>query len=162
MMKMTYRRLLAALALLAATTAAAQAPPSYGPPIGLEQARKVMAAAEAEAAKNGWPVVITIVDSGGNPVMMHRLDNTQLGSLSIAHGKATTANNLRRSTKALEDVLAAGGAGLRIVTFPGAVAAEGGLPIVVDGRIVGAIGVSGVTSPQDGQVAKAGADAVAK
>lgn len=157
-----YRPLLAALALAATTAAHAQtaAPPSYGPPIALEQARKVMAAAEAEATKNAWPVVITIVDSGGNAVMMHRLDNTQLGSLSIAHGKATTANNLRRSTKVLEDALAAGGAGLRILTFPGGVVAtEGGLPIVIDGRIVGAIGVSGVTSQQDGQVAKAGADA---
>lgn len=159
------RRLLAALTLSLAAIGAAHAqtaalPPAYGAPIALEQARKVMAAAEAEAMKNGWPVVITIVDSGGNAVMMHRLDNTQLGSLSIAHGKATTANNLRRSTKALEDVLAAGGAGLRLLSFPGAIPTEGGLPIVVDGRIVGAIGVSGVTSQQDGVVAKAGADAL--
>ena len=160
-----YTRSLAAVALLASigTTLHAQqaGPPAYGPPITLEQAKRAMAAAEAEARKNNWPVVITIVDSGGNDVMMQRLDNTQIGSLAIARGKATTANNLRRSTKLLEDALAAGGAGLRIVTFPGVVATEGGLPIIVDGRIVGAIGVSGVTSQQDGMVAKAGLDAIA-
>jgi uncharacterized protein GlcG (DUF336 family) len=137
------------------------APPStpYGPPISIDMAKKVMAAAEAEAAKNHWGVAIAIVDSGGNLVMLHRLDNTQLSGARIAEAKARTAVEFRRPTKALEDAVAAGGIGLRVLTF-GAALAEGGVPIVHDGRIIGGIGASGVASHQDAQVAKAGADAV--
>jgi uncharacterized protein GlcG (DUF336 family) len=119
-----------------------------------------MAAAEAEAAANNWGVAIAIVDSGGNLVMLHRLDNAQLSAPRIAEAKARTAVEFRRPTKALEDAIAGGGVGLRVLTF-GASAAEGGVPIVVGGRIVGGIGVSGVASHQDAQVAKAGATAVA-
>jgi glc operon protein GlcG len=137
------------------------APPStpYGPPILLEAAKKTMAAAEAEATKNNWGVAIAIVDSGGNLVLLQRLDNTQLSAVRIAEAKARTAVEFRRPTKVLEDAVAGGGVGLRVLTF-GASVAEGGVPIVSRGRIVGGIGVSGVASHQDAQVAQAGADAL--
>jgi glc operon protein GlcG len=133
-------------------------PPPYGPAITYAQAQKAMMAAEAEARKNSWNVVIAIIDSGGHLVMLHRLDNTQYGSIDVAKGKATTAVNFRRPSKAFEDVIAGGGAGLRILALSGATPLEGGIPIVVDGKIIGGIGVSGVTSAQDAQIARAGAD----
>jgi uncharacterized protein GlcG (DUF336 family) len=117
-----------------------------------------MAAAEAEAAKNHWGVSIAIVDSGGNLLMLHRLENAQLASMRIAEDKARTAVEFRRPTKALEDAVAGGGVGLRVLTF-GACVAEGGVPIVANGRIIGGIGVSGAASEQDAQVAMAGAAA---
>jgi glc operon protein GlcG len=137
------------------------APPGTpnGVPIALEAAKMAMAAAEAEAMKNNWGVAIAIVDSGGNLVMLQRLDNAQLSSVRIAEAKARTAVEFRRPTKVLEDALAGGGVGLRVLTF-GASLAEGGVPIVSGGRIVGGIGTSGVASHQDAQVAQAGADAV--
>jgi glc operon protein GlcG len=91
----------------------------YGAPITLDQAKKVMAAAEVKAKQNNWNVVISIVDSGGHFVMLERLDGTQLASIRIADGKARTAVEFRRPTKALEDVIASGGAGLRYFTVPG-------------------------------------------
>jgi uncharacterized protein GlcG (DUF336 family) len=137
------------------------APPStpYGAPLLLEAAKKAMAAAEAEAMQNNWSVAIAIVDSGGNLVMLQRLDNTQLSAVRIAEAKARTAVEFRRPTKVLEDAVAGGGIGLRVLTF-GASVAEGGVPIVSRGRIVGGIGVSGVASDQDAQVAQAGAAAL--
>jgi glc operon protein GlcG len=142
---------------------AAAAPPTpYGAPIGFDAAGRAMAAAEDEAKRNGWGVAIAIVDSGGHLVMMHRLDGTQIASIRIAKGKARTALEYRRPTKALEDVIAAGGAGLRLLALEGATPLEGGVPIVAGGRMVGAIGVSGVTSAQDAQVARAGAEAAAR
>jgi uncharacterized protein GlcG (DUF336 family) len=137
------------------------APPTtpYGPPITLGVAKQVMAAAEAEAVRNGWGVAIAIVDSGANLVILHRLDNAQLSSVRIAEAKAKTAAEFRRPTKVFEDAVAGGGVGLRVLTF-GASVAEGGVPIVANGTIIGAIGVSGVQSHQDAQVAQAGADAV--
>ena len=136
-------------------------PPStpYGAPITIDAAKKAMAVAEAEATKNNWAVAIAIVDSGGNLVMLHRLDNAQLSATRIAEAKARTAVEFRRPTKVLEDAVAGGGVGLRVLTF-GASVAEGGVPIVAGGRIVGGIGVSGVASHQDAQVAQAGAGAV--
>jgi glc operon protein GlcG len=132
----------------------------YGPPITLDQAKKAMAAAEAKAAQNNWNVAISIVDSGGHAVMLQRLDGTQLASIRIAEGKARTAVEFRRPTKALEDVIAGGGAGLRYFTVRDVNLMEGGVPIVVDGKIVGGIGVSGVDSRNDAQIAQAGADAI--
>ena len=117
-----------------------------------------MAAAEAEAVKNNWGMVITILDSGGNLVMAHRMDNAPLASVGISRGKARTAVEFKRPSKALEDGIAGGGAGLRLLSLPG-MFVEGGLPIVVDGKIVGAIGASGAASGQDAQVAQAGANA---
>jgi glc operon protein GlcG len=141
--------------------AAPSPPPTtpYGSPISLDAAKKVMAAAEAEAMKNNWPMAIVILDSTGHPVMLHRLDNTQYGSIRVAEDKAQTALDFRRPTKVFEDLVAQGGIGLRTLGLRGATPIEGGFPITVDGKIVGAIGASGGTAPQDGQVAKAGADA---
>ena len=148
-----------ALVLLAALPARAQtAPPPYGPPIGIENARKVMNAAEGEAVKNNWAVVIAIIDAGGNIVMLHRRDDTQLSSIEIAQGKAKTALMFKRPSKVLDDAIAGGGPGLRFLALKDIVPLEGGVPIVLDGKIVGAIGVSGVLSSQDAQVARTGVD----
>ena len=149
------------LALLPALPAKAQTvPPPYGPPIGIENARKVMAAAEAEAAKNNWAVVIVIIDSGGHLVMLHRRDDVQLSSIEISQGKAKTALMFKRPSKVLDDAISGGGPGLRFLALKDIVPLEGGLPLLLDGKIVGAIGVSGVLSSQDAQTARAGADAL--
>src|SRR6476620_5717111 len=103
-------------------------PPPYGPPITFDAAKKAMAAAEAEAKKNNWPVAIAIVDSAGKLAAFSKMDNTQHGSVDIAIGKATTANNLRRPTKALQDTVAQGGGGLRMLAVPGVLPLEGGVP----------------------------------
>ena len=136
-------------------------PPStpYGAPILLEASKMAMAAAEAEENKNNWGVAIAIVDSGGNLVMLQRLDNAQLSAVRIAEAKARTAVEFRRPTKALEDALAGGGVGLRVLTF-GASLAQGGVPIFSGGSVIGGIGVSGAAADQDAQVAQAGADAL--
>jgi uncharacterized protein GlcG (DUF336 family) len=148
------------LFVAASASAQAPAPPPYGPAITLEQAKKAMAGAEAEAKKNNWNVVITILDSGGHVVMVSRLDGAQLGSLDVARDKAHSAVAFRRPTKVFQDLVAQGGANLRLLNLSGASLLEGGIPIVVGGRLIGAIGVSGVTSEQDAQIAKAGADAL--
>lgn len=146
-----------AVALLVAQATFAQTPaPAYGAPISLEDAKKVVKAAETFAASKQWPVVIVIVDTSGNLVLLQKADNTQVGSVDVAIAKAKTANNFKRSTKAFEDALAAGGIGLRVLTVPNVIAVEGGELIIVDGKIVGAIGVSGVQANQDGEVARAG------
>jgi len=148
---------------VSAQQTAAPAPPPvipYGTPITLEVAKKAMAAAEAEAVKNGWPMAIVILDSTGHTVMVHRLDNTQYGSLAAAEDKARSAVNFRRPSKVFEDLVAQGGIGLRTLSLRGAYPIEGGIPIVIDGKIAGAIGVSGGTASQDGQVAKVGADSL--
>lgn len=150
----------AAFFLSAAPSSAQQTPPPYGPPITLDVAKKIMAAAEAEAVKNSWQVVITIIDSGGHMVMMQKFDNTQLASLSASEGKAQTSLAFKLPSKALEDAIAAGGSGTRLLALKNISPFEGGLPIVVDGKIIGAIGVSGALSAQDAQVARAGLAAV--
>jgi uncharacterized protein GlcG (DUF336 family) len=154
--------LVLALALVVGTAGwvGAQGPPAYGPAITLEQALKVLAGAEAEAKKNNWPVAIVVLDSGGNLVALHRLDNTQFGSVEVARQKAWSAVAFRRPTKAFQDALAAGGAAVRLLALEGASPIEGGLPLVVDGKIVGAVGVSGVTGEQDSIVAAAGVAAL--
>jgi uncharacterized protein GlcG (DUF336 family) len=133
-------------------------PPPYGPPITLEQAKKVMVGAEAEAKKNSWNVVMVVLDSGGNLVMLQRMDGAQFGSIEVAKDKAYSAVAFRRPTKAFDDALAQGGANLRILKLSGAAPLEGGIPIVVDGKLIGAVGVSGVTSAQDAQIGRAGID----
>jgi glc operon protein GlcG len=150
--------------LFAAATAGAQAPPppAYGPAITLEQAKKVMAGAEAEATKNGWPMVIAILDPGGNLVMLTRQDNAQWGSIEVAKDKAHSAVAFRRPTKVFQDAIGQGGPNLRLLNLSGASLLEGGIPIVVDGKIIGAVGVSGATSQQDAQVGQAGIDALLK
>ncbi len=145
--------------LLLPVGAGAQAPPAYGTPITLDAAKKALAAAEAEAKKNNWGMVIVVVDSGSRLVAFSRMDTAQLGSIDIAMGKAVTANNLRRPTKALQDLVGQGGPNLRLLAAPGVTPLEGGVPIVADGKIIGAIGVSGAASDQDAQCAMAGAAA---
>ena len=159
------RRSIPSLAILAAgafflPAATAQTPPPYGEAITLEQATSVIAAAGEEAEKNKWPVAIAVVDGGGYLVAFARLDNTQLGSVEVAIQKAKTAAIFRRPTKAFEDMLAGGETGMRVLKLPNALPIEGGLPIVRDGKIIGAIGVSGVKSTEDGQIASAGLTAI--
>lgn len=151
---------IAALILTLAPASAQQTPPPYGAPINLDTAKKIMAAAEAEATKNNWQVVITIIDSGGHMVMMQRSDNTQLASIPASAGKAQTSLQFKLPSKALEDTIAAGGAGIRLLALKDISPFDGGFPIVVDGKIIGAIGVSGGLSSQDAQVARAGLNAV--
>ncbi|MBA4285308.1 MAG: hypothetical protein C0434_07220 [Xanthomonadaceae bacterium] len=136
---------------------ATAAQPAYGAPIAVDLARKLAAAAAAEAQKNKRNVAIAIVDTGGHLVYFEKLPETQTGSVEVSIDKARSAALFRRPTKSFQDTLAAGGEGLRVLKINGAVPLEGGLPIVADGRVIGAIGVSGATSEQDGQVAKAGA-----
>jgi glc operon protein GlcG len=132
----------------------------YGPPITLDQAKRAMAAAELEAAKNSWMVAITILDSGGNLVMFHKVDNAQLSAVTTSEGKARTALEFKLPSKALDDAIANGGAGMRLLALKDITPLQGGILAVVDGKIIGAIGVSGALSAQDEQVAKAGADAL--
>ncbi len=146
-------------AALAQTPAAPPRTP-YGEPLSLDMAKQALAAAEAEAAKNGWPMAIAIVDPGSNLVALHRMDNTQMGSIRLAEGKARTAAEFRRPSRVLQDAVTGGGVGLWWLRADGVVPLEGGVPIVVNGKIVGAIGVSGAASAQDAQTAQAGADAL--
>jgi uncharacterized protein GlcG (DUF336 family) len=126
----------------------------------LEIAKEISAAAEAEAVKNNWTMVIAIVDDGGRLMHLIRRDGTQYGSIEVAQDKARTAIAFRRPSKALEDAVAGGRNA--ILALSGATPIEGGIPIVVDGEMVGAIGVSGGSSAQDGQVAQAGVSALEK
>src|SRR6516225_6758240 len=119
----------------------------------LEGAKQIAAAAQAEAQKNNWRMVIAIVDDGGHLIYLERMDGTQIASVLVAQEKAACAIRFKRPTKALEEVVAGGR--IVVMKLPGAVPVEGGVPIVVEGQFVGAIGVSGGTSPQDGVVAAA-------
>lgn len=158
----TLPSLLAATALWCLAGMAQAQVPQYGANVNLEQARKLVAGAVAEARKIGVPMAIAVVDNAGQLVAFERLDNTQTASTLVSQDKAMSAAMYRRPTKAFQDGVAAGGVGLRILTLRGANAAEGGVPIVVDGKIIGGIGVSGGTGEQDGAVAKGGLDALAK
>jgi len=136
------------------------APQPYGFPIGLEAAKKVAAPALAEAVRNNWAMAVAVVDTAGDLVYFEKMDATQLGSVTVAVDKARSAARFKRPTKAFQEMLAGGGDGLRVYGISGAVPVEGGVPIVSDGKIGGAIGVSGGTSAQDGQCARAGAAAI--
>lgn len=125
----------------------------------LDAAKKIAAAAEAEAKKNSWNVVIAIVDDGGHLLYLQRMDGTQTGSIEVAIKKAQTAMSFKRPTKVFEDAIAGGRNAL--IALHGALPIEGGVPVTVGGQIIGSIGVSGVKSTEDGQIAKAGADAAA-
>lgn len=151
-----------ALASFAQQVKTAAGPLNYGEPINLEMAKKIAAAAEAFALKNQWTVVIAIVDTGGNLVLLQRLDNTQIGSVDVAIGKARTSNNFKRPTKGFEDAVAGGGVGLRVLAIDGVYPLEGGELIISNGKIIGGIGVSGMASTQDAEVAKAGLAALNK
>ena len=135
-------------------------PAAYGTPVTAEQAKAAAAAAVAEAKKNQWTMAIAIVDPAGDLVYFEKMDNTQVGSVDVAQAKARSAARFKRPTKAFQDALAAGGEGWRILSLGGAVAVDGGLPLMSGGRIIGAIGASGGTSQQDGVTAAAGVSAI--
>jgi glc operon protein GlcG len=167
-------RSIATLLAVAALTGAAssalaqpQAPaapsvPQYGANVTYDMARRAIAGAIAEARRINVPMAVAIVDTAGHLVAFERMDNTQTASIAVAQDKAVSAATYRRPTKAFQDGLAAGGAGLRILTLRGASAVEGGIPLMVDGRIVGAIGVSGGAAEQDGVVAAGGVAAMGR
>lgn len=138
-------------------TEAQMMPNPYGPPISVEAAKKAAAAALAEAVKNHWIMAVAVVDPNGTLVYYEKMDNTQLGSAQVSIDKARSAALFKRPTKALQDALASGGAGIRVLALQGAVPVEGGVPIVAEGKIIGAIGVSGDSSDHDGICAQAGA-----
>jgi uncharacterized protein GlcG (DUF336 family) len=142
-------------------TAAPAPRPEYGLPINNEQAKAAAAAALDEAKKNGWRMVVAIVGTEGELVYLERMDGTQNASSALAQSKARTSALFRQPSKAFADQFAAGNIGF--MTFPDQarpIASEGGIPIVVDGKLIGAIGASGGTGAQDGVVANAGAVAV--
>ena len=156
------KRSTAALVLSAVAAFAAAGPAGaqpYGTAVTLDLARKCIAAVEAEAKKNNWNMVISVVDDGGHLVALARLDNTQIASVKISVMKARAANNFRRPTKVFQDRAATD---VAVLGLPGAITSEGGIPLVVDGKIIGAVGSSGGTAAQDGQVSKACADNIAK
>jgi uncharacterized protein GlcG (DUF336 family) len=128
----------------------------YGPSVDLAAAKTTAAAALDEARKNQWQMAVAVVDPSGNLTYFEKMDGTQLGSVTVSIDKARSAALFKRPTKVFQDTLAAGGDGLRVLRLTAAVPIEGGLPLVVGGAIVGAIGVSGGTSAQDGQCAEAG------
>lgn len=150
----------AAVTEAASTPAPPPPPPPYGAPIGQAAARRAIDAALAEATRNGWEVAVAVVEPNGELVAFARVDGAHYGSNAVAQQKAWTAARFRRDSKAFADALAAGRMGA--LSFEGVIAAEGGVLIVVDGKIVGAIGVSGATGAQDAQVARAGAEAAAR
>lgn len=152
---------LAGLAILGCGAAAvwAQMPNPYGASVTLENAKKAAAPAVAEAEKNHWNVAVAIVDTSGNLVYYEKMDGTQLGSANVAVEKARTAALFKRPSKAFEDAVMSGPGGARVLSMK-VMAINGGIPLVQDGKIVGAIGVSGAASAQDAQCAQAGADAL--
>jgi glc operon protein GlcG len=151
--------------LLAAAAAQPAAPSAYtipiGASVGLEEAKKLAAVASAEARKNGWFMVIAVVDPGGTLVYYEKADHTQMGSAKVAIEKARSAALYKRPTKAFQDALEKGGVGLRVLRLEGAVPVEGGLPLIAEGKLIGAIGVSGDLSEHDGQCAGAAAATLA-
>lgn len=137
-------------------------PNAYGTPIGVEDAKKLAAVALAEACKNNWKMAVAVVDPNGDLIYYEKMDNTQIGSSQIAIAKARSSSRFKRPTKAFEDAVAGGGAGSRILGLEGAVPLEGGVPLLVDGKIVGAIGISGDSSDHDGICANAAASSLAQ
>jgi glc operon protein GlcG len=144
--------------IICAAAAIAQSPLPYGSSVTLEDAKKASAAALEEAHKNNWNMAIAIVDPDGTLVYYEKMDNTQLGSAKVAVDKARSAALFKRPTKAFQDRVTSGNAGLPVLALEGAVPVQGGIPLVLNGHIVGAIGVSGDSSEHDAQCAQAGAD----
>ena len=154
-----FTHVLATLALvLFSGVAAAQQRPSYGGQLTLDEAKKIAAGSAAEAKRNNWNVAIALVDNHGMLIYYEMLDDTQTSSANIALEKARTAAMFRRPSRAFEEVVSKGR--VAVLGLPGATPVTGGLPIYVNGKIVGAVGVSGVTSEQDEQVAQAGLNAL--
>jgi uncharacterized protein GlcG (DUF336 family) len=153
-----FRLAIAAAFVLCSAAVQAQQRPSYGESVTLEQAKKIAAGGIAEAKKNNWAIAIAVVDTHGFLVYFERLDDTQTASVKIAVDKAQTAAMFRRPSRAFEDVVTKGR--VAVLGLSGATPITGGLPIVAGGKIIGGVGVSGVTSEQDEQVAKAGLSAM--
>ena len=149
----------AAAAMAWLSTAHAQAPAPYAKGLTLDMAGKCLNAAQAEANKNKWAMAITVVDDGGHLVAFARMDNTQIASVRISMAKARAANNFRRPTKVFQDRAASD---VAVLGLPGVITSEGGLPLMHDGKIIGAVGASGGTAQQDGMTAKACADLLSK
>lgn len=148
---------------LPAWSQASFAPPPqipYGVSISTDSAKQVAAAAVAESVKNRFKMAIAVVDTGGHLVYFERMQDTQTGSVELAIEKAKTSALFRRPTKLFQDGVAGGGEGLRLLRLTGAIPIDGGMPIIQDGKVVGAIGISGGSGDQDGHIAKAGASAV--
>lgn len=145
--------LLVSSLLIAASTLGAQQL-STKKSLNLAVSKVIVAAAEKEAMKNGWAMFITVIDEGGTVVALERLDDAQLGSLDVAIGKAQTSLKFKRPSKAFEDLISGGRNAL--LGLPGVTPIEGGFPLLAEGKVIGAIGVSGGTSQQDAQVAQAG------
>ena len=158
--KSLFRAIAGTCVALFALSAGAQQPPPYGAPISLEMAKKAAAAAAAEARKNGWFMAIAVTEPSGDLVYFEKMDNTQFGSINIALGKARTAAKFKRPSKVFQDLLAKGDSFTYLLGLEGAMPVQGGLPIVADGKIVGAIGISGATGDQDSQCAIAGLEAL--
>lgn len=135
-------------------------PNPYGPPISVEAAKKAAAAALAEAVKNHWNMAVAVVDPNGTLIYYEKMDNTQIGSANVSINKARSAALYKRPSKAFQDALASGGAGIRVMALEGAVPVEGGVPLLSEGKIIGAIGISGDSSDHDGVCANAGAATV--
>jgi uncharacterized protein GlcG (DUF336 family) len=132
----------------------------YGPPLSLADARAVVQAAEEFALERGWPMVIAVVDSACHLQLLHRMDQAQLGSIRVSRQKAETAVAFRRPTVVFQDALGQGGSHLRLLAMDNLMPLEGGLPLLRNGAVIGGIGVSGMQSDQDAQVAVAGAAAL--
>jgi len=147
----------ATLVVCALTVSAQMLPNPYGPPISVDNAKKFATAALAEARKNNWKMAVAVVDPNGDLVYYEKMDDTQLASAQVSIAKARSSARFKRPTKAFQDAVAGGGIGLRMLAVEGAVPLEGGVPLIVDGKIIGAIGVSGGTSDQDGVCANAAA-----
>ena len=152
--KPLFALLSAALFTCASVATAQDRRPDYGPDVNTATAKKIAGAVIAECQKNGWNVAVAVVDNHGGLVYFERMENTQYASNDIAIGKAKAAATYRRPTRAFADVINKGGPAT--ATLPGVFASPGGVPIMVGGRVTGAVGVSGVTGDQDEQCAKAG------
>jgi glc operon protein GlcG len=156
MLPQLVKALFALASVFCTMTVVAQSANPYGLPVSLENAKKASAAAIAEAHKNNWTMAVAVVDPAGTLVYYEKMDNTQNGSANVAIDKARSAALFKRPTKAFADRIATGNAG--VLAVHGAVPVEGGIPLVIDGKIVGAIGVSGDTSEHDGQCAQMGVE----
>ena len=156
------RILLCAAYVMTTLGASAQMMPNpYGMSVNLDTAKKLAAAAVAEATKKGFKMAVAVTDTNGDLVYFEKMDSTQIASVQVSIQKAASATLYKRPTKKLQDALAGGGVGLRVLRLDRAIPVEGGLPLVsADGKIIGAIGCSGDTSENDGIVCQAGADAL--
>ena len=160
------KALLTSMAIFAATLLGAEAraqqaaPPEYGPGMNLEVASKAVNAAMAEAKKNGWNLAIAVTTNGGHLVHFSRMDQTQFGSIAIAQHKARAAAKFKRPTKAFADAIAAAPGNVALLTLDDIIASEGGIPLMLGGKMIGAIGCSGATGAQDGVACTAGANAL--